>query len=542
VIKPPQYSCDGFFMDEKHTISNRRRYPEVDLALGQDDKRAYYMFSISLALMTRRFFLFFILLLCWQMQARANFVFDNNCIDAYKAILSLRINDARVLIQKEKQQEPGNGIVVLLENYIDYFSLLASESKQDYDRLGDNRSKRISALEENDSNSPFYLYSQAQVYLQWAFLKAKFGDFVSSAFDAKKARGLLNDNEEKYPNFLPDEICLAHINVIFGSIPPNGITRFMGMTGNVQAGVKKLEDINGELPKSKFNFLNNEVVFYICTTDINGLHNLKDYPKLLSYLSQLDTGSLLKSYMQGYIASKTAHNDDVISFLEAAPKSTDYIKVPQIDYMLGCAQLNRVTNAMPDALFSFIKYTKGANYIKDAYLKIAYCYFLQGDAAKYASYIQMVKTHGNTTDEKDQQALWEANDARPDADLLKTRFYFDGGYYSKALAQLSGKNENSFPLLRDKIIYHYYLGRIFDKTDRFNDAIESYQKAINLGRETKYYFSANAAVSMGELFEARKDFKKAAAYYNQALDMKGHQYQTDIDNDAKTGLKRIGQD
>jgi tetratricopeptide (TPR) repeat protein len=494
--------------------------------------------------MIRTSLLFFIAFFLWQTPARANFVFDNNCTDAYKAILALRMSDARSILQKEKQQEPGNGIVTLLENYVDYYSLLASENKQDYDKLLDARSKRLSALEDNDSNSPFYLYAQGQVYLQWSFLKAKFGDFVSSAFDAKKARGLFKDNEEKYPKFTPDQISLALIDVIFGSIPASykGITRFMGMTGNVQAGVKKLEDISGELSKSKFNFYNNEVVFYICTTDINALHNLKDYPKLLSYLAQLDSASLLKSYLQGYIAWKTAHNDDVISFLEASPKSADYIRVPQIDYMLGCAQLNRVTSDPPEALFNFVKYTRGANYIKDAYVKIAFYYFLQGDAAKYASYMQLVKTRGGAADGKDQQALSEANDARPDADLLKTRFYFDGGYYSKALAQLSGRSETSFSLLRDKIEYYYYLGRIYDKTGRFSDAVENYQKAIALGRATRYYFSANAALSTGQLFEARKDFKKAGEYYNLTLDMTGHQYQSDIDNDAKAGLKRIGQE
>src|ERR1700722_10940072 len=151
--------------------------------------------------MARKFLLPCVFFLCWQLSAKADFNYDTNCVDAYKAILSLRMNEAKALLQNEKQQDPQNGIVTLLENYVDYFTIMASESKADYERLKDNRSMRVSALEDNDSNSPFYLYSQAQVYLQWSFLKAKFGDFVSSAFDAKKARGLLNDNEEKHAGF-----------------------------------------------------------------------------------------------------------------------------------------------------------------------------------------------------------------------------------------------------------------------------------------------------------------------------------------------------
>ncbi|WP_295672426.1 lipopolysaccharide assembly protein LapB [uncultured Mucilaginibacter sp.] len=493
--------------------------------------------------MIRKFLTIVIIFLTWQLTAKANFSYDATCTEAYKAILDLRMNDARSAIQREKQQNPQNGIIILLENYVDYFSLLASENKADYEHLKDLRSARLSALEDNDSNSPFYMYAQAEIYLQWSFLKAKFGDYVSSGFDAKKANGLLHDNEEKYPGFVPDQISLALVNVVFGSIPASfkSVTRFLGMSGNAQAGVKKLEELKADLPKTKFAFYNSEVIFFICTIDINVLHNNNDYPRLISMLNEMGSSSLLKTYVQGLIASKTAHNDDVITYLEARPKAWDYVKVPSINYMLGVAKLCRVNNETPTPLYDFINDYKGINYIKDAYLKLGYFYLLQNDQGKYEYFVRQAKTKGYTIDSKDQQALWEANDAKPDIDLLKARFYFDGGYYAKALAQLANKDENDFKLLRDKIECCYRLGRIYDKTGKYGDAILNYQKAIRLGSATKYYFAANAAFSIGKIYEDKKDLKRAGDYYNQALDIHGHQYQTDIDNDAKAGLKRIGQ-
>jgi len=478
-----------------------------------------------------------------QLAAKANFNYDANCTDAYNAILDLRMNDARSMIQKEKQQNPQNGIVILLENYVDYFSLLASENKADYERLKDVRSERLAALEGNDSNSPFYLYSQAEVYLQWSFLKAKFGDYVSSAWDAKKANSLLHDNEDKYPGFIPDQISLALVNVVFGSIPANlkSVSRFLGMSGNAQAGVKRLEELKAGLPKTKFSFYNAEVIFFICTIDINVLHNSNDYPRLILMLNGMGSNSLLKTYVQGLIASKTAHNDDVIAYLQAKPKGGDYIRLPAIDYMLGCAKLCRLNSETPTALFDFINEYRGNNYIKDANLKLAYYYLLQNDPGKYDYFLRQVKIKGYTIDEKDQQALSEANDVKPDIDLLKARFYFDGGYYSKALSVLQNKDVNGLKLVRDETEYYYRLGRIYDKTEKDAEAILNYQRAINLGKTTKYYFAANAALNIGRIYEEKRDLKKAADYYNQAIDMHGHQYQTDIDNDAKAGLKRIGQ-
>jgi tetratricopeptide (TPR) repeat protein len=124
--------------------------------------------------------------------------------------------------------------------------------------------------------------------------------------------------------------------------------------------------------------------------------------------------------------------------------------------------------------------------------------------------------------------------------LLKARFYFDGGYYTKALTELQA-SETTLRSLRDKTEYFYRMGRVYDRTDKIADAIAYYQKAISLGKSLQYYYAANAALSVGKIYEDRKDYKRAGDYYNQALSMKNHRYQTDIDNDAKAGLKRIGQ-
>ena len=492
--------------------------------------------------MIRKLLLVIIFCLLGRVRATANFNYDATCIEAYKAILSLRINEGRILIQKEKQINPQNGIIILLENYADYFTLLTSESKTDYERRKDLKSTRISVLENNDSNSPFYLYSQAEVYLQWSFLKAKFGDYVSSAFDAKKASGLLKDNAEKYPDFAPNQKCTALVNIIFGSIPASfkGITRFMGMNGNVQAGIKQLEDLRVGLPKTKYAFYDNEVIFFLCNANIDGLHNYGAYPRLIGYLSGMESNSLLKGFLEGYIAAKSAHNDDAIGYFEACPKSNQYVKVPMISYFWGCAKLNRMDSDADLFLANYIKEFKGINYIKDAYLKLAYYYLLQNDGEKYMAYINMVKSKGYAVDEKDKQALREANDVKPDIDLLKARFYFDGGYYTKALDQIKSKAANDLKLLRDKTELYYRLGRIYDKTGQTANAISNYRQAINLGRLSNYYFAANAALNSGRIFEEKKDYNKAAEYYNEALAMHDHQYQTDIDNDAKAGLKRIG--
>jgi len=300
-----------------------------------------------------------------------------------------------------------------------------------------------------------------------------------------------------------------------------------------------LEKVRAQIPDSKYSFYKDEVVFYLCYMNIDVLHNKDCYTKLMTYLAGMDSKGLLRTYLQGYVAAKTGHNEEAISNLEAIPRSAQYVPLPMVDYLLGYAKLCRMDNDANVFLLKYINEYKGINYIKDTYLKIAYYYFLRNDEDKYAYYLKLVRTKGYTTDEKDKQALKEANDTRPDYDLLKARLYFDGGYYDKAFAQLKGKQESDLKLLRDKIELDYRLGRIYEKTSRFNDAVTYYQKAINIGKTSTYYYAANAALSIGSIYEYIKDYNLAANYYKQALAMKDHEYQSSIDTQAKEGLERI---
>ncbi|ADY51247.1 Tetratricopeptide TPR_1 repeat-containing protein [Pseudopedobacter saltans DSM 12145] len=492
--------------------------------------------------MTRKFFLLALTLLFFSFHSRANFDFNNNCKQAYQAIFDLRLQDAKSLIQQEKTQNPNNGITILLENYVDYFSLLASENKNDYERLKALKSNRISTLEKQDKSSPYYLFSQAEIYLQWGLLQSRFQDYFSSAMDIRKADKLLSNNADKFPAFLPNKKSSGLIDVIFGSIPANlrGITSTFGFKGNINNGIKTLENLATTLPKTAYSFYKDEVAFFLCYIEVELVHNKSNYNKIMTYAESLGDSSLLRSYLQGYISLKNAQNDKAIMYLQNRPKGNNYIPFPALDYLLGNVKLNRMDSNANVYLANFLNHTKGVNYIKDAYLKLAYFYYLRGDNNRYQSFIKNVSSKGNLYDEKDKQALREANDAPPDLILLKARLFFDGGYYNKALALLANKDKDDFKLLRDKIEFYYRLGRLYDETNRDSDAITNYQQAINVGHQTSYYYAANAALSIGNIYEKRNDRAKAASFYKQAIAMKNHEYETSIENKAKDGLKRIG--
>ena len=151
--------------------------------------------------------------------AFASFDVNENCIAAYNKIISLRIEDGKKILENEKIINPKNDIPYFLENYIDFLTLFISEDKKNFDKLKNNKDKRLDRMQRGDNNSPFYLYTQAEIYMQWAIIKIKFKEYVSAAFDLQQALSMLSYNNERYPLFKANNKGLGFLHAIAGAVP-----------------------------------------------------------------------------------------------------------------------------------------------------------------------------------------------------------------------------------------------------------------------------------------------------------------------------------
>ncbi|MXV49808.1 tetratricopeptide repeat protein [Pedobacter sp. HMF7647] len=488
-----------------------------------------------------RYAFFLGVLLLLNLQVKASFDFNQNCISAYQKIMQLRLNEARALISKEKNTNPENAITVLLDNYVDYFVLVTTESKADFNKLKANKAPRLSRIEKENRNSPYYLYCQAEINLQWALTRGKFEEFFAAGLEINKAFNMLQQNAKKYPDFLPNQKCLGLVNALLGSLP-DGLKRTLGtfgVKGNTDNGIAMLNRLVKVLPQSAYSQYYDEVVFYLSYIQIDILNNYQAYDGIISNTNKIDSLSLLKSYIRAYAGMKTAHNDQAITTLQNRPDGDAYQDYPYMDYLLGIAYMHRLDNSAANYLNRYIKNYKGINFIKDTYLNLAWLGLLSGNSDQYKTYAALVKSKGEDIQEKDKQAIKEVDDAAPDIDLLKARLLFDGGYYAKALNVLDNRKASSFKLNRDKIEYCYRLGRIYDALGKDDSAIKFYQFSLDMGKNERYYFAANSALHIGMIYEQKKDKYKATSFYNQAISMKDHDYQSSIESKAKDGLKRI---
>lgn len=490
---------------------------------------------------TIRHTLFTFLLFLTTCPVFASFDFNENCVKAYRSIIQLRFDEASVLLAEEKKRHPGNDIVVLLENYIDYFSIFTSGDKSLYDELQKRKKARLSRLMKGDRDSPWYLFSLAEINLQWALTRLYFNDYYPMAFEIKRADDYYRQGISAYPDFLPYYKGQGVLQVMIGSAP-SGVQTAMkilgGVKGSVSQGMRLLQQAIRGLPDSEYPWFYEENLFYYSYTMLVFAGHDKAYEKTARLLKPYTGDNLLLSYMLGHIAMQTAHTDEAIRVLQQRPSGTAYTSFPYMDYLLGVAKLNRLDEDAPEYLQKFLSESKGSNYIKDAWLRIGWSYLLKGDAGRYQKALQRVRSRGNTYMERDIQAGKEASaGGTPDLSLLKARLYFDGGYYEQALDAL--EKVSGLRDAREKLELTYRRARIYDEMGSLREAVKYYKITLEKGRNETWYFAANSALMLGEIYEHHKDYERAAHYYRECISMKGHEYQNSIESKARAGLSRV---
>lgn len=480
---------------------------------------------------------------------RASTEFDKICRDAYSDIISLKFEDATSKISKEKSLAPGNTIPVLLENYIDFIKVMVAEEDQDILTLNEAHDSRLQLLAKGDSKSPWFLQSQAEIYLQSGICKFKFGEYVSGGLDINRAYQLLIDNNSKFPSFPPTMSRLGLLHALIGTVPDKylWIAHAFNFNGSISQGIAEIRAayiLTRE--KEQYSFLIPETAFLMSYAIVNLSgdkeliwQTIKDFsaPPLADWVASSPLICLSKVNM----LSKTGANDQLISCILACKRSDRQFPLAYLDYLLGLAKLNRLDQDAHLPLLKYLASFHGKNYIRSAYQRLSWYYLLQGNVEKYSQYHQRILLRGNDIVDSDKQAKRDASSGSiPNVYLLKARLLFDGGYYEKSITELGRFNsspESSIPLL--KLEYTYRMGRVCDDWGKIPEAISWYEHTVNDGKNKDLYFAPNAALHLGLIYEHAGKKILAEKYYRACLDMDYTDYSFSISQKAKAGLNRL---
>jgi len=499
--------------------------------------------KVSLQIEQKKTIGIFLLFIILSTKLFASFEVNENCITAYNKIIALRFEEGKTLLNNEKVINPKNDIPYFLENYIDFLTLFISENKKDFDKLKDNMDKRLDRMERGESNSPFYLYTQAEIYLQWAIVKIKFKEYVSAAFDLKKALELLTYNNEKYPLFKANNKGLGFLHAIAGAVPENykWVAKLVGVKGTINQGVNELKDLLTFVNNSEYKYLHDEVLFILALVEWNLQKDEEEAQKLLQNPDFNLSANPFLLLAKATIAMKTNHNDDAIQLLVNRPHEKECYPFYYLDFMTGVAKLNRLDADAGIYFTNYLTNFKGQNYIKTAWQKLAWIALMNKDTINYKEDIKQCIVFGDDNVDEDKDALKEATNGEiPNIALLKARLLCDGGYYERSIAEIAGMKPGDFTRLKDQLEVTYRMGRIFHRTNDFDKALDYYEQTLKNGVHFTYYFAANSALQIASIYEKQGNKDKAIHYYQTCLAMRNHDYQNSIDQKAEAGLDRLG--
>lgn len=513
---------------------------------GFGNNPLFFIFNLSILIKMIRHFLVVVLLLqVIFLRSQHSYDFNDECKEAYAHIISLRFDKGKKIIASEKVKDPENNIPYLLDNYIYFLTLFIGEEESVFKELEPKKGFIIDRLKDGDEESPYYRYCLAQVYLQWAVARTKFGEYVSATFEINKAYRLLEKNKTEFPDFIPHNINLGLLHTMIGTIPDNynWVKKIVGIEGTIDQGLDEiLKVLNVALNDSSYSHYKAECLFYLSFIQIN---LMTDQQKTFEYLDiiESDTENLenpLAVYSLSRIYMSNAMNDKAIDLLTHRPKGKEYFDFYYLDYLAGIAKLHRLDKDADDYFLKYLKHFKGNNYIKDAYQKIGWHYFVHGYTRKYKDYMQKVLDYGNTDVDADKQAEREAKKGElPNYNLLRARLLFDGGYYPEALTEITVGKINHLRNGRDSLEYFYRIGRIYHEWGKIDVSISYYEKTIQHGANSEYYFAANSALKLGNIYEDKGDLKKAEYFYERAQSMENKEYRNSINQKAKAGINRV---
>jgi tetratricopeptide (TPR) repeat protein len=490
--------------------------------------------------------LFFVavLLTCGSAKGASDFDFTPSLLSAYSDIQKLRLEKAADVLRNEGAKPVANGFLTYLESYSDFFYFLISDDQKDYSNFNKRQEARLQQLAKLSPSSPYQRMMMAEVRLHSAFVKLKFGSRANGCWDIVKANKLLEENRKLFPDFVPHLKALGLLHAMIGSVPEEyqWVARLMGLRGSIRQGLaelKRVEQEDGVFAKEA-EITSLLLHAYILQPDEQMLRQLKQLP-------YREPDNLLFHFLSASILMKKGESEAAESILNKAPQREGYLPFPFLHYMKGEVYLQKGRYDQANAEFaSFLKKTKGSNFVKDSYFKQYLCLWLPGSVVDN-TLLSRVLSSGSLNVEADKHAekvaqRMSAGKINPEQRVLfEARYAFDGGFLSRAIGALRGKEEKSFALLASRIEYNYRMGRILQLQGEKNTSIAYLKRAVTLSQGQDYYFGPSAALQLGYIYRDSGKSKEAADHFRTALSFKKHEYKNSIDNKARAAMTEMGE-
>jgi tetratricopeptide (TPR) repeat protein len=424
-----------------------------------------------------------------------------------------------------------------LQSLCETLDILFTEDAKRFDAVETKFKQRLLYLEELPERGET-LFLQAELNLQLGFNYLNLSQELNAVIAIKRAYNLVQECQKKFPAFVPIKKTSGVIQVMVGSVPDKyrWFMSLLGMKGSVLVGQHQLEELKAS--KSSMN-IEATILYYT----IEGLINQQFDEASKGMLECLKTApeNRMLMFLAMEMLVKNSQGEEALKLLLDLDEHADGLQIYLTEYWRGEILLERGDYALAiPAYQKFISGYRSVSLKKDSYYKIALCYWLLNKPDLAKQNFEKAKKTGHETAEPDKYAAGQLeNPGFPNAKILKVRFYTDGGYYKEARETLHSIIPSDLVTFKDKTEYYYRKARLAHKTGELSAAKLFYQQSIDMTGQNPWYFAPNAALQLGYIAQAQKDYPAARRYFEKALSYKKHEYKNSIDSKAKSALEQI---
>ena len=455
-------------------------------------------------------------------------------------VLQLRFKDAYVVLQNEKRRDPQNLLPYLLEDQMAFLQVFATDHEREYEQLLAQKAGRLRKLSTGDRTSPYYLYSQAEVGLQWALLRLRFGYSSLAVYELEQAYQLALANEQRFPDFMPNKKTLGILSVLLGmadkKTPWGGMfSRGMDMEAE---GFKRLREVLTYAARNK-NYEHQEElqVWYALLLLSLGSEDVEHW-NLLDLRQLSHQKSPLAAYVLAQMCLMTGKSAKALSILELRPRGDDYHPFPSLDYLEGLCWTYKLDLVRAGKHFeNFLYYYRGEHFRKDAYLRLGFLALIQGDRVKAEAWFRQGKQSGEAVMAVDIDAATELGlGLRYQPELLRLRLLYEGGYYTEAYREAQQAEHKFKTVLAEQVEFSYRYALILEAMQQLDKALDYYEQTLAKGQGRPEHYAAASALRLGQIWDKRGDINKAKAYYQKVLRIKPKMYKKLLHAQAKIAL------
>ena len=462
---------------------------------------------------------------------------------AHELIYALRIDESLTLIRLQSLGEPDNMIWPYLEDYAEFMRLFVQEDLRKIPAFLTASSGRLSRVEQVPESNPLSLMAQAQINLHQCALHMQQSEFIAAATDINQAFKLLRKNQKLHPADPANLRLYASLKVAFGAVPDQYrwlIAIVTSLTGTIEEGLGELYGILTSTTPETNVYYHETVMFAALAEGRLNNHPEKALQLLKTHFGQQPDSKLVQ-YLMSTLLIADGQNDGAIAMLTRETGVPGSVPIPFLYFITGECKLFRGDQDADHYFRKFLADHKGKHYIKEAHQKLAWDALLKGRRTDYFHHMQQILIKGSNTTDEDQQAMIEAEThATPHPVLLRSRLYYDGGYYVKALNELTESLYATLHQQSHRIEFLYRKGRILQAQKTYPEALHYLSLAISKGQYERYYFACSAALQSGIIHETLGNKDLAAQYYRMCLDITPETYGTSLHQKARIGLNRVG--